>query len=598
MLKKLASLENGIAVAALMLTAFLPILDIVIRKFIPRGIPGAAMFVQHLVLWMAFLGAALGARRGELLSLSTGAFLKGKVKKIAEVFSSGVSVTVCAVLAKGSLDFVLVEYEGGRTLALGIPVWIAEAIMPIGFAVIGLRILKHISTGWKGRLAAALFLLFPIAAGHMFDLRDAGFAMPLVFIIIAAVVFGAPIFIGLGGLAAVLLWNDYQPLSAIPLETYNLSVQAILPTIPLFTLAGYILAEGGTPRKLVELFRSFFGWMPGGVALVAVLVCAFFTSFTGGSGVTILAMGGLLYPMMMQEKYSHRFTTGLLTSAGSLGLMFPPSLAVILYCVVSELDIVRFFVSGFLPTLLLVVLIAGYAFGMSKKAGIKKVPFQWKRALKSVIDAKWEAAIPFIVLGSILGGFATLVQASAITAIYAFCLEFFIRRNLSLRRDLPKVAVSAAALIGGVLLILGMAMGLTNFMVIASIPDIVVDGIQSLVQSKFLFLLLLNLFLLIIGCFMDIYSAITVVVPLIVPLGIAFGINPYHLGVIFLTNLELGYLTPPVGLNLFLASYRFKRPLGEVYRAALPFLALRAVAVVMITYVPYISLMLPNLFLD
>ncbi|MFQ5790109.1 MAG: TRAP transporter large permease subunit [Acidobacteriota bacterium] len=597
-MKKSHVVENTVSVAALLLMAVLPLAEIAIREFDPSGIPGSATWVQHLALWVGFLGAAIAARRGELLSLTAGAtLLKGTMRAAAEVFTAGVAFAVCAVLASGSLELLRIEREGGRELALGVPAWVGQLVMPLGFALIGLRILSKVPF-WTGRAAAGAFIVFPLLLGSLEDLPGTGVVLPLLVIVLGATALGAPIFAGLAGVAAVLLWNNFDPVSAIPLETYSFIVlKPILPTIPLFTLAGYILAEGGTPRRLVELFRALVGWMPGGVAVVAIVVSAFFTSFTGGSGVTILAMGGLLYPMLLEEKHPHRFSTGLLTSAGSLGLLFPPSLAVIVYGLVAGTDVRRLFVSGWTPAVLEIGLVVGFALFHSRRSGITRVPLEANRVVSALWEAKWEVAIPFVVLGSILGGFATLVEASAVTVLYAFVLEFFVHKDLSLRRDLPRVVGDAATLIGGVLLILGVAPGLTNYLVIAEIPYLAVQWVQSFVQSPLFFLLLLNLFLLVVGCVMDIWSAIVVVVPLIVPLGQLFGIDPFHLGIIFLTNLELGYLTPPVGLNLFLASHRFKRPLPEVYRAALPFLAIRAVAVLLVTYVPALTRFLPNLLL-
>ncbi|HXV62495.1 MAG TPA: TRAP transporter large permease subunit, partial [Vicinamibacteria bacterium] len=440
--------------------------------------------------------------------------------------------------------------------------------------------------------------LVPLALYRFESLQESGIYVLLVGAVLLSTALGAPIVVGIGGVAAILLWHDLFPVSAIPTETYNLAVKPILPTIPLFTLAGFILAEGGTPRRLVELFRAIVGWLPGGVAIVAIVVCAFFTSFTGGSGVTILAMGGLLFPMLLEERYSPRFGTGLLTSAGSLGLLFPPSLAVILYGLVAEVEIPRLFVSGIVPAVLEMALVAVLALVAARKTAIARVPFDARRAASALWQAKWEVAIPIVVLGSILGGFATLVEAAALTVLSTFVLEFGIHRDLAIGKDLLRVGGDAATLIGGVLIILGVALGLTNYLVFAQIPQQGVDWVQGFVTSPLVFLLLLNVFLLLVGCLMDIYSAIVVVVPLITPLGLFFEIDPFHLGVIFLTNLELGYLTPPVGMNLFLASYRFKQPLPDVYRASVPFLAIRAVAVLLVTYVPWLTRFLPKLVLD
>lgn len=579
--------------------ALLPLSEVLVRKVYPSGIPGAAVWVQHLALWVGFLGAAIAARRGELLSLTAGAkLLDSRGKRAVDVFVAGVGVAVATVLTYGSLELVAVEREGGRALAFGVPVWVAESIMPVGFFLIGFRLMWRASDRWRGRLVAASFALVPLVLYHFEALQESNLYLLLLAVLVVVTGLGAPIVIAIGGIAAVLLWHDFFPVSAIPTETYNLAVKPILPTIPLFTLAGFLLAEGGTPGRLVELFRAVFGWLPGGVGIVALVVCAFFTSFTGGSGVTILAMGGLLFPMLLEDRYQPKLATGLLTSAGSLGLLFPPSLAVILYGLVAEIELRRLFVSGFVPAVVEIVLVALFTLYAARHAGIERVAFDPRRAAQALWQAKWEVAIPVVVLGSILGGFATLVEAAAVTVLYAFVLEFIIHRDLSVRRDLLRVGGDAATLIGGVLIILGVALGLTNYLVFADIPQAGVEAVRSLVTSPLFFLLFLNVFLLIVGCLMDIFSAIVVVVPLLAPLGAVYGIDPFHLGVIFLTNLELGYLTPPVGMNLFLASYRFKQPLPDVYRAALPFLGIRAVAVLLVTYVPWLTGFLPSLVLE
>ncbi|HJS75457.1 MAG TPA: TRAP transporter large permease subunit [Vicinamibacteria bacterium] len=571
--------------------AILPLLEVAVRRFYPSGISGSALWVQHLGLWLGFLGAAIAARRGELLSLT----LPGERSALRTIFVAGVGFAVCLVLTHGSLDLVAVEREGGRELALGIPVWVALTVMPVGFALIACRLVWRAAPAWPGRLAAMSFGIVPVALRWAGGLQESSLYIPLALAILAATALGAPIFVGLGGIAAVLLWHDLFPVSAIPTEAYNMAVKPILPTIPLFTLAGFILAEGGTPRRLVELFRALVGSLPGGVAIVAIVVCSFFTSFTGGSGVTILAMGGLLFPMLLAEGYRPKFSTGLLTSAGSLGLLFPPSLAVILYGLVAEIELRHLFLSGFLPGMLEMGLVALLAFGAARESAVARVRFDGRSAIAAVWKAKWELLIPLLVLGSIVFGFATLVEAAALTVLYAFLLEFVIHRELGLRKDLLRVGGDAAAVIGGVLIILGVALGLTNFLVFAEIPQQGVEWVQSLVSSPLLFLLILNLFLLVVGCTMDIYSAIVVVVPLVAPLGAFYGIDPFHLGIIFLTNLELGYLTPPVGMNLFLASYRFRQPLPEVYRAAFPFLLVRCVGVALVTYVPFLTSVLPSL---
>ncbi len=603
---RLAVLEDAVSVGALVLMAAIPIAEALIRPVYPTGIPGSSMWVQHLTLWVAFLGAAVASRRGELLSLSAGPSMVSEVWRPRLLSLSGaVGVVVSVALSYASVVLTRAEWDGGRELALGVPVWAAVAVMPVGFLLIAWRLWRRVPTRW-GRWTAVLGLAIPVLLHEGltgWDLTGYGIEWPLLALILVAAAFGAPIFVALGGAAAVLLWSNWDPVSAIPAEAYSMVTKPMLPTIPLFTLAGYILAEGGAPKRLVVLFRGVFGWMPGGVAVVAIVMSAFFTCFTGGSGVTILAMGGLMFPLLLADGHRPKFATGLLTAAGSLGLLIPPSVAVILYAIVAEVDIPRLFVAGLVPSALQIVLVAGFTILVTRRFAGQRFKgttssFRIREAAQALWTAKWEASIPFVVIGVMLGGIATLVEAAAITVLYALFIEFVIHREGKTFADLVRTGANAVTLIGGVLLILGAALGLTNYLIFADIPGMAIDWVQSFVASPLFFLLLLNIFLLIVGCLMDIYSAIVVVVPLVAPLGLAFGIDPLHLGVIFLTNLELGYLTPPVGMNLFLASYRFKRPLGEVYRASVPFLLIRAGAVLLVTYIPYLTLALPGLFFD
>lgn len=603
---RLAVFEDAISVGALVLMAAIPITEALIRPVYPTGIPGSFMWVQHLTLWVAFLGAAVASRRGELLSLSAGPSMVSEVWRPRLLSLSGaVGVVVSVTLSYASVVLTRAEWEGGRELALGVPVWAAVAVMPVGFVLIAWRLWRRVPTAW-GRWTAVLGLAVPLLLHEGltgWDLTGYGIEWPLLALILIAAAFGAPIFVALGGAAAVLLWSNWDPVAAIPAEAYSMVTKPMLPTIPLFTLAGYILAEGGAPKRLVVLFRGVFGWMPGGVAVVAIVMSAFFTCFTGGSGVTILAMGGLMFPLLLADGHRPKFATGLLTAAGSLGLLIPPSVAVILYAIVAEVDIPRLFVAGLVPSALQIVLVAGFTIVVTRRFAGQRFKgstssFRIGEAAKALWTAKWEASIPFVVIGVMLGGIATLVEAAAITVLYALFIEFVVHREGKTFSDLVRTGANAVTLIGGVLLILGAALGLTNYLIFADIPGMAIDWVQSFVASPLFFLLLLNIFLLIVGCLMDIYSAIVVVVPLVAPLGLAFGIDPLHLGVIFLTNLELGYLTPPVGMNLFLASYRFKRPLGEVYRASVPFLLIRAGAVLLVTYIPYLTLALPGLFFD
>jgi tripartite ATP-independent transporter DctM subunit len=411
-------------------------------------------------------------------------------------------------------------------------------------------------------------------------------AWPGLLVIAVATILGGPIFAALGGAAALLFMSEAVPIAAVPAETYRLSVSPTLPAIPLFTLAGFLLAEGEASQRLLRFHRAIVGWIPGGTAVVCAVLCAFFTVFTGGSGVTILALGGLLFQALSADRYRERFSLGLLTASGSLGLLLPPALPLILYGIVAQTPIEDLFIGGMLPGLLLVALVAGWGVREGLRSGAGRSAFSWREVGGAVWHAKWELALPFLVLFAIFGGFATLVEAAALTAAYALLVQIFVHRDIPGWRPLLQVFRECNVLIGGVLIILGVALGFTNYLVDAQVPARMLEWVQGYVESPLVFLLCLNAFLLIVGCLMDIFSAIVVVVPLIVPLGVAFGIHPVHLGIIFIANLELGYLTPPVGLNLFLASYRFERPLLEVYRAALPMLAILGVGVLLITYVP------------
>jgi tripartite ATP-independent transporter DctM subunit len=369
----------------------------------------------------------------------------------------------------------------------------------------------------------------------------------------------------------------------------RLAVSPFLAAVPLFTLTGFLLTNGGTPGRLLALFRALFGWIPGGTAIVALLLCTFFTVFTGGSGVTILALGGLLMPALLQDGYRERFSLGLLTASGSLGLLFPPALPLILYGISAQAPIEELFLGGILPGLLLLAFVIGWAVRERwRDPTTTRHPFRWSEARAALLDAKLELALPVIALVAIFGGFATIVEAAALTAAYTLAIQL-VRRDVSLPRDVLPAFRDCIAMLGGVLIILTCAIGLTSWIVDAEVPGLLFDWVKEHVDSRLAFLLWLNLFLLAVGCFMDIYSATFVVVPLILPLGEHYGIHPVHLGIIFIANLELGYLTPPVGLNLFLASYRFEKPLLEVYRAAVPLLVILGIGVLVITYVPWLS---------
>ncbi len=413
---------------------------------------------------------------------------------------------------------------------------------------------------------------------------------PWVALVIAAALAGAPIFTVLAGAAAFLYMVDAFDPGAVPLYAYDLATEPILPSIPLFTLTGFLLAQGRSSERLLRVFRALVGWLPGGTAVVCAVVCAFFTIFTGGSGVTILALGGLLLPALLADGYRDRFSIGLLTASGSLGLLLPPAMPLILYAIVAQTAPENLFVGGILPGLLLIGLVAAWGMREGIITGAGRHAFAGREARAAVWEAKWELALPLVVVGTLLSGWATLVGTAAVTALYAALVTGVVHRDYRLASGLREAFRECVVLIGGVLIILAVAKGFTAYTVDVDIPFRLLEWTEARIDSPLLFLLALNVFLLVVGCVMDIFSAIVVVVPLISEIGAAYGIDPVHLGIIFIANLELGYLTPPVGLNLFLASYRFDRPLLEVYRASVPLLVILGIGVLLITYVPWLTL--------
>ena len=579
--------EDSFSILALSLMTALPVIEMVARQFRWSGIPGSAVIVQQLTLWIGMLGGMLASRSGRLLGLSSSSFLPESWLAPAKIFWSAALAAVSTCLAYASWVFVQSEREAGSYLLPGLPKWTALAIMLAGFAVIGLRAVWNASPNWKGRAIAALGLFIPALFGYVLPMDVPGI-LPLSFTLLAlATVLGLPIFAVFGGLALLLFWSSGTPVASVPVEMYRLVASPLLPSIPLFTLAGYFMVQGGATKRLLRVFTALFSWMPGGLAIATVAICTVFTF--AGSGLTILSLGGLLVPMLIKTRYPENFSIGLLTSSGSLGLLFPTSIPAILYCVYSQTPLDRLFTGAILPELVMISAIAFVGVRMGIKCGAVREPFSFREAAAAVWSAKWELALPAIMIVGLFGGFGTLTEAAALTAFCAFFVEVFIYRDLKLSRDYREVFVECATIVGGILLILGVALGFTNYLVDAEVPTRLIDWVQMHVQSKYLFLLLLNVALLVVGALMDIFAAILVVVPLLKPLAAAYHIDPVQMGVIFIANLELGYLHPPVGINLFLSAYRFKKPMGTIIWATLPFLAILAATVLLITYVPWLT---------
>jgi C4-dicarboxylate transporter DctM subunit len=582
----IASAERGAVVAIIAVMAGLPALETIGRRLLGEGIPDSARYVQHLTLWIGFLGALLATRSGKHLSLATGELIPaGPFRRAARTLVAAISAGTTAVLAYAAWELVKVDTERTARLAGGIPEWWSETIMPVALGLMALRFAWRASDGWLGRVVAAAAIAGCLSLGRYAESADR-LVLPGAVVLGVGVLLGTPVFVAMSGMAMLLFFAEGSGVAAVPTETYRLVASPTLPAIPLFTAAGYILAEGGASERLMRLARALVGWLPGGMALVVVFVCAAFTALTGGSGVTILALGGLVLPILRTAGYPEDFSLGLVTSAGSLGLLLPPSIPVILYAVYAKASHEELYIAGFVPSILLVLLVAAYSIVMGVRYRAPRTPFRLKEAILAIWGAKIEMAIPLLVLASIRFGLATMVESAAIAVVLAVVSETILHRDLHPTRDLPCVVEHAATLVGAVVILLGVAMGLTSYLVDAEIPAAVLAWTEQHIHSQHVFLLALNGALLVLGSVLEIYSAIVILAPLLPPLAEAYHVGLLHMGIIFLVNLELGFLFPPMGLNLILASTRFNRPLGRLYRVALPFLLIMGAGVLLVTYVP------------
>jgi C4-dicarboxylate transporter DctM subunit len=602
--------EDILLATALAAAVLLPLIEIVLRKYFESGIPAQSAFLQHLTLVIGMVGGAIAAREGKLLAFSTlTTVMPPRARAIAKILSGSVAAVIAGFLCAASVDFVQTDRETGKMIVEGFPAWWLQAFMPVGFGIIALRLAWRSAPSWAGRIACVVLIGLLV----WFAIDPPGGSSRMVVwalaILLGATILGAPVFATIGGAAIILFWGiDPELISSVPITHYELVTNPSLPTIPLFTLAGYFLAEGGASKRLLRVFNAWLGGVRGGPAIITALACAFFTSFTGGSGVTILALGGLLLPILLSSGYRERNAIGLLTAAGSLGMLFPPCLPLILYSIVASsnpagaVSMEQIFLGGFIPGVILVVLTALWGIvSQPKMAKVDKPPFDWKEAWASLFGAMWEMLLPVVALVALFGGFATPVEAAAVTALYALIVEVVLHRNFAALRDAPRVMAQCGMLVGGVLLIFGVALGFTNYLVFEQIPEQLVEWVTTHLpasepHSKWIFLLCLNILLLFVGGLIEIYAAIVVVVPLLVPLGVEYGIDPIHLGIIFLANMELAFIAPPVGLNLLLASYRFDKPIIEVMRSVLPMLGVLFLGVLLITYVPPLTTWLPSLF--
>ena len=586
-LKKLEFYFTNIIIALLI---SLPVLEVVARFFGTTAITSSRMVVQHLTLWVGFFGAVLASSRGKLLSLSSSNLFEPESSfSIKHFIAKSTSLIILISLFWGSLQLVTVEYQYPVNISPLISRWFAQSIMPISLMLMSVILFFKSYSSLKNKFALLISILLFLSIVSIPQVRESSVTLWFSFFsIIFSLFYGLPIFLGLGGIAALLFWFDWTPLSAISAETYRIVVSPTLPTIPLFTIAGFLLAESKSSIRLLSLFQALFGWIPGGTPIVLVIICGFFTAITGGSGVTILALGGLLMPMLIKDGFSKDFSLGLITVSGSIGLLFPPSLPLIIYGVTAGVSIKSIFLGGIIPGLLILVIVASWAIFSSKRQSVAVYDFKINNIKSALIESKWEIAIPFIIMFGIFGGYMTLVETAAISALYVLFITVVIYRDISFSK-VGNILIDCCALIGGVLIILGVAMGLTSYIIDAEVPMTLLDWVKTNISSKYIFLILLNVFLLIVGCMMDIFSATIIVVPLIKPIAAYFGIDPIHLAIIFIANLELGYLTPPVGMNLFLSAYRFDESMKSVYTSTMPFYFVMLFCVILITYFPILS---------
>ena len=610
LVRAVRAVEDSLAFFSIFLLAAVLLFEAVARKAFNTGIRDSGVYVEHLVLVATFIAGAVTSREKKHLALATGLFLPRSLKAFAGTLTAVLSAALTLAFGLSALSFAWNAFVPTDKVGF-LPKRLVVLIMAAGFLAMSVRFITGLEKK-RARFAAAaaavvlgLFLGFgplvqlltrggavslPALTSVEELLRPAltGAAGPLIVVLVGAAFLGLPIFVVLGGIAFLLFAKAGQPLEIIPNQAYAVLTGNAIPAIPLFAAVGFFLSESKAGERLVRFFQAVFGWFPGGLTVMAVIVCAFFTTFTGASGVTILALGGLLAVILEKAGYPKRFTVGLLTASGSIGLLFPPSLPVIIYGVTAQTSIKDMFVGGLVPGMFLVVSVMAYGILYSWKRGMPRHALRVREAVTALGESFWELLLPLIVFGLYFGGIASLQESAAAALLYVWVVETFVKKDLKIR-DLPRIFLRSLPIIGGVLIILAMANGLSYYIIDAQIPQKLSAWVAATISSKYVFLLILNLALLVVGSFMDIYSAILVVVPLIIPLGNIFGIHPVHLGIIFLANLELGYLTPPVGMNLYLASYRFNEPIHRVYRDVLIFLALGLAAVLLITYVPLLT---------
>jgi tripartite ATP-independent transporter DctM subunit len=603
-------IEQGLCYFSLSCLILIPAAETVLRTFFHSRFPASPGLIVHFLLALGLFAGMSTTRAGDHLSIGLLQYSHNeRLKNLFAVLSGLLSAFVITIFAWCSVSFIKMYLLPGKLIGF-IPDWVFALVMPIGYAVMAFRFARLTPLRGKARLLPALAVLLgtvcslPVIFKFLWGFEQPDFAVrittvfldlawylrtPALLLLVLAALAGAPLFVVIGAAALILIQGAGGEIDVVSNQVYTALTENSFVTIPLFTLAGFFLSESRAGERLLRAFKSLFGWFPGGIIVAAVCMCAFFTSFTGASGVTILALGGILYAILSENaSYPPKFTIGLLTASGSIGLLFPPSLPLILVGASTRTNTVHLFLGGILPGLILVGAMILFGVVVSIKIKVPREPFHLRQAAGALKAALPEFLLPILLVAGYFSGILSLVEIGAAAVIYVFVVEVFLFKDIKLS-DIPRVFARAIPIIGGILSILALSQALSYYIVDTQGPERFARWVQGAVSSKFLFLLILNFSLLLVGCLIDIFSAIMIVLPLVFPLGLAYGIDPVHLGIIFLINMEAGFLTPPVGMNLFLASYRFRKPYVEISRYVIPFLLIQLVVVFIVTYVPDLS---------
>ncbi|MDR1469138.1 MAG: TRAP transporter large permease subunit [Spirochaetaceae bacterium] len=610
-------IERTVSYGVLALLALIPVLECVLRLVLHIGIPNENVIVTHLLLVLGLFSGMSAAGEERHLAIGIIQYLKNeKVVRYLKIVTGTVSVFITVIIAWTAASFIKTALSPAKPVLSFIPDTVFALSMPLGYLVIAVRFAQKTPLSGIKRVIPFSALVFGTAAAFPslsrliwgFDLPEAAFTVNLaltniawmvktpgvIFLILCALA-GAPLFTVIGGLSLLLIQGSGGTLDVVANQIYTALTGESIIAIPLFTLTGFFLSESKAGLRLVATFRAFFCWMPGGLIMLTVLICAFFTSFTGASGVTILALGGILFSILIESsRYDEKFSIGLLTSSGSIGLLFPPSIPILLVATATQTNALHLFLGGIIPGVLLAasMIIAGIMISLRTK--IPRERFVLKKAAATLKTSAFEILLPVLLVGGYFSGILSTVEIGAASVVYVFIVEVLIHKDIPLR-NVKNVLAKTIPIVGGVLSILALAAALSYYIVDTQAPQNFARWMQTAVRSRTAFLLLLNLALLVVGCLVDIFSAILIVLPLIAPLGAAYGLDPVHLGIIFLINLEAGFLTPPVGLNLFFASYRFNKPFVDICRYVFPFLLIQLAVVLLVTFVPFFSTFFKNL---